>query len=129
MTAPRPGTAAEIQTTMIGTFRVVGHQRLIIADTVDVWAVLPIPDEDPVRLRLKFLTDETSTDTQLGLKGQNDHAVLTFTNWKNAGGLATPKPLHIATSEKGRQLYVLAAMFLLGEIRLLDLQMMVAGEK
>ena len=88
-------------------------------------AVLQVPDgEDAwvefqagtwiVRLNVKFIDDKEDSTKNFSLKGNDDHAVLTFKNWNNGLPGAIQKPLQFGETDNRKIVFLFSGYAVAG---------------
>jgi hypothetical protein len=117
------GAAGTITGTRIGSLRVVGSQRLLIPQSRESWMFF-VCDGEAIRLNLIFTTDEEPTNPKIKAEGRGDHAKLSFYNWTNSFGLSTKEPIRIGTNLKKQPILLIAASWLIGDTRIIEIQVM-----
>lgn len=117
--------------TRVGALRVIGTQRLLIPDGEESWMSFDWVDPsgpDSVEIQLTFEGGaDGDSSPSLRLEGKGDHGRVVFVNWNNPLGQSIAAPITFASTNAGEDLSMLAAMWMIGKLRIVEVQIMVGG--
>jgi hypothetical protein len=86
-----------------------------------------------VKLRLNLVFEITSTEpntpSTLAFEGKGDHGKVVFRNWQNPLGTCLVDPVQIGQTNSRQPLFFMAASWLIGVTRIVDVQLMAGGAK
>lgn len=117
----------------VGPYRVLGNQRLIIPKDQESWILFQwetagAPDHCELQLQFEADTDPKAPPT-LRSEGLGSHVRIVFRNWRNPMGLSTASPILVGKTDAGGQLFFMAASWMTGDTRFIEIQLMEGGAR
>ena len=110
----------------IGDLDVIHSQVLLIPEGDDAWVEFKVLNWE-VKLHFVFIEDnKNANESSYKLVGKDDHALFELKNWKNPLGMSFSEPIEFGTTE-GRSVYIMLLGYTVGNLRKLDLQILLGG--
>jgi hypothetical protein len=114
--------------TRIGKYRVVGTQRLFIPKNEESWIQFP-DGKDSIDVKISFEDDSNEKSSSLRAEGKGAHLHLTLKNWKSPLGQCTASPIQIGKTDAGEPIHLMAASWMIGDMRIIEIQVLAGGDQ
>jgi hypothetical protein len=113
--------------TKVGPYRVIDTKRLLIPKDQESWLRF-LDGTATIDVQIVFESDsDPKVRPTLRFEGLSTHLRLVFKNWRDPFGLSTASPIHCGTTDAGEPLHFMAASWMIGDTRVVDVQMMAGG--
>ena len=119
--------------TKVGPYKVIDNKRLLIPKDQESWIYFEwewTGGRDHINIQIIFENDpDPKAPPTLRSEGKPTHASLIFRNWRNPLGLSTATPFQIGNTDAAEPLFLLAASWMIGDTRVIEIQLMTGGAK
>lgn len=113
--------------TRVGSYRVIETKRLLIPKGLESWIQF-MNGNEAIDIQIIFEnSDDAKASATLSFVGHDKHGQIILKNWNNTLGQSTASPVPIGETDAGEPLSFMAASWMIGETRIVEVQMMAGG--